>query len=108
MLLLLDSLLQEIKMGSTFSVTNDTDQDIWVWVWVWKAVPQPDRTTGLWKKNCTRYLEPGQTYYSGKLTLSLSKSVWLMNSNGDYKHRTCWTGATDNSNISYSARNDFA
>ena len=48
--------------------------------------------------NCDICLKPGQTYtYSA--SLSLVRSVWLMNVNGEQVKRDCWTGATANSDI---------
>ena len=43
-------------------------------------------------------LNPGETcHYSS--SLSMSRSVWLMNQNGEQTSRICWTGAEDKSNI---------
>merc|ERR1712130_538337 len=44
------------------------------------------------KNNCNKKLRPGQTYTSGKYTLSLTKTIWLMNSNGEQTKRAVWTG----------------
>lgn len=48
--------------------------------------------------NCDVCLKPGETY-SYSATLSLVRSVWLMNVNGEQVKRDCWTGATADSDI---------
>ena len=58
------------------------------------------------KNGCDRKLAPGQTYtYNG--SLSLTRSVYLMNENGITTSRGCWTGATDKSNIAYKVSRDW-
>ena len=64
-----------------------------------KAQAQTLKTNIQYFKDGARHLRPGDVHSSHKLSLSLSKSVWLMNSNGEQTKRTCWTGATNNSNI---------
>merc|ERR1712061_159862 len=59
------------------------------------------------RENCNQKLRPGQTYRSGKYTLSLTKTIWLMSGHGEQTKRAVWTGATNNSNMKYSAKNDF-
>ena len=51
------------------------------------------------RENCNQKLRPGQTYRSGKYTLSLTKTIWLMSGNGEQTKRAVWTGATNNSNM---------
>ena len=50
------------------------------------------------KENCNRKLRRGDSHSSGKLSLSLVRTVWFMNDRtGEIVSRACWTGATDNS-----------
>ena len=51
------------------------------------------------RENCNQKLRPGQTYRSGKYTLSLTKTIWLMSGHGEQTKRAVWTGATNNSNM---------
>merc|ERR1712038_1260473 len=61
------------------------------------------------RDNCNRMLRPGESHSSGKLSLSLVRTVWLMSDKtGEQVKRACWTGATDGETIEYSAKRDFA
>ena len=51
------------------------------------------------RENCNQKLRPGQTYRSGKYSLSLTKTIWLMSGHGEQTKRAVWTGATNNSNM---------
>ena len=53
------------------------------------------------RENCNQKLRPGQTYRSGKYTLSLTKTIWLMSGHGEQTKRAVWTGATNNSNMKW-------
>ena len=59
------------------------------------------------KEGCHAILKPGQTYTFDS-SLSMSRWVYLMNENADQISRTCWTGATAGSNITYKVSKDFA
>ena len=52
------------------------------------------------RDNCNGKLKPGESHSSGKLSLSLTRTVWLMSDKtGEVVQRACWTGATDESTI---------
>ena len=52
------------------------------------------------RDNCNRKLRPGESHSSGKLSLSLVRTVWLMSDKtGEQVQRACWTGATDGETI---------
>ena len=52
------------------------------------------------KENCNRKLRSGDTHSSGKLSLSLTRTVWFMNDRtSEVVSRNCWTGATANSTM---------
>merc|ERR1712038_1267873 len=52
------------------------------------------------RDNCNRKLRPGDTHSSGKLSLSLVRTVWLMSDKtGEQVQRACWTGAADGETI---------
>ena len=58
------------------------------------------------KKVADKKLAPGQIYsYNG--SLSLTRSVYLMNEKGVTKSRGCWTGPTDKSDIRYNVSEDW-
>ena len=48
-------------------------------------------------------LRPGETYHSGTMTLSLVRTCWLMNENGEQVKRAVWTAPTANGNHDYKA-----
>ena len=48
-------------------------------------------------------LRPGERYDSGKMTLSLVRTCWLMNENGEQVKRAVWTAPTANANHDYKA-----
>ena len=51
-------------------------------------------------------LSPGETY-SYSASLSLVRTIWLMNEHGTQVKRDCWTGPTANSDRSYTVRRDW-
>ena len=52
------------------------------------------------RDNCNRKLRPGESHSSGKLSLSLVRTVWLMSDKtGEQVKRACWTGASDGETI---------
>lgn len=55
------------------------------------------------QKGCNVKLSPGKTY-TYDCTLSLVRSVKLMNENGEVAERECWTGATAGSCNHYDAK----
>ena len=71
--------------------------------------PEAEKIRGNIKKfidGANQKLSPGETYeYSA--SLSLVRSIWLMNEHGVQVKRDCWTGATANSNRSYTVRRDW-
>ena len=49
--------------------------------------------------NCNATIKPGQKWYSKTYSLSLVRSVLIMNQNGEELKRECWSGTTDKSNM---------
>ena len=101
----------QIKMGSSFSIVNDTNTDIFVYespsAELLEAMGNPFVIVNPFdpKNQPTRHLPPGQTYSSGKIKgVQVPKTVLLENGfNKERKSRLCWTGPTNDSNTRWSS-----
>ena len=59
------------------------------------------------KKDAIR-IDPGETYKTCKLTLSLVQTVQVLGNNLSRDSRDCWTGSTDGSCRRYTISKDFS